>query len=127
MKWFDVEPKDFGPHNAFADIVGVRKANVLIVLMDEDRQFRGTWCEVGMALAWGKPCYFIGHVNSDRVVFMSHPLIKSFIPEWPFEDEITGVVAASKRFIDKDKDGRYVQNYFPDFGSVAEQNEKIAE
>ena len=98
MQWYDVEPKDFGPHNAFADIAGVRDSDCLVVLMDEDRNFRGTWCEIGMALAWGKPIYFIGHVNQDRVVFMSHPLMKNFMLAWPFAfEERAAIQKASKR------------------------------
>ena len=107
FEWYDVEPKDFGPHNAFLDIAGVRDADVLVVLMDKDRKFGGTWCEVGMAIILDIPIYFIGDVNAGRVVFMSHPLVRSLRFDWPMPNEVEQIYEASKRSIGLDRSGYY--------------------
>lgn len=94
VKWFDTEPKDFGAHNSLIDYRGVRNADVLIVLMDQERDFRGTWCEVGAAHILGKPVYFIGDAYRDANVFRKHPLSLNFYTDWFWTKEIAAVEKA---------------------------------
>jgi len=65
------------------DIRGVQKAKVLVVMMtDPEYAYRGTWTEIGAALALGKPVicmapWFDGKVGSSATsnVFFHHPSI----------------------------------------------------
>lgn len=83
FKWYEVEPRDYGPHNALTDVAAVQAADALIILMDRDRVFRGTWVEYGIAIASHIPCYFIGQVNRDENIFMAHPMHRN-IGEFPW-------------------------------------------
>jgi nucleoside 2-deoxyribosyltransferase len=59
----DVEdtPRDLG-ECARLDIEGVRNAEVVIVLMtDPNYAYRGSFTEIGAALALGKPLYIVCH------------------------------------------------------------------
>lgn len=76
FKWFDCT-NDSPAERAVMDLKGVADADVLVVYMQYDRKYRGSWVEVGAALAYGKFVYFIGQANHD-LVFRKHPLCKPF-------------------------------------------------
>ncbi len=107
VKWFDTEQKDFGAHNALIDYRGVRTADALIVLMDQERDFRGTWCEVGAAHVLGKPVYFIGDAYKKANVFRSHPLSLNFYTDWFWTKEIALVEKARHVSVDLTSTGDY--------------------
>lgn len=64
--------------NAVADIAGVREADALVVVMEREHTYRGTWVEVGAALISGKPVYCIGGGPHTDTVFTKHPLFRPF-------------------------------------------------
>jgi nucleoside 2-deoxyribosyltransferase len=45
---------------ALDDAEGVEHCDALVALIAPGRTQQGTWCEIGMALAWGKPVTMIG-------------------------------------------------------------------
>ena len=80
-----------GPKAAELDINGVKRANILVVIMDEkDYSYRGTYCEIGCALGLGIPIFLynpedsddgfekIGTINPKTCVFYWHKSIKRF-------------------------------------------------
>mgnify|MGYP001594002866 CR=1 FL=1 len=58
---------------AVEDIEGVRKAELVVALLDQDLIYRGALGEVGAALALGKPVAIIGEQR--QFVFFYHPSV----------------------------------------------------
>ena len=80
FKWWEtIKP---GVEKAVLDLDGVARADALVVLMENSRNYRGTWCEVGAALISEIPIYFIGDCESD-LIFRQHPLCYDFRTEFP--------------------------------------------
>lgn len=50
----------------------VRYADMLVVVMEQERPWQGVWVEIGMALALPIPVYVLGDAGSS-CVFMHHP------------------------------------------------------
>ena len=75
-KWYEEEAPS-KQAKAAADLHGVLSADALIVLMRQHRNYRGTWVEIGAALAQGMAVYVIGDVNSD-LVFLHLPAVHRF-------------------------------------------------
>lgn len=74
--WTD--PKyDHAPHDLCCrvDCEGIQNADALILYAVFERQYRGAFVEMGLALAWNKPVYIIGNAI-DTCVFTAHPLVK---------------------------------------------------
>ena len=78
---------------AAADLHGVLSADTLIVLMRQHRNYRGTWVEIGAALAQGMSVYMIGSVNSD-LVFLHLPAVRRFedFPHKAVVNQVKGVL-----------------------------------
>ena len=79
-RWFDVESDSETPaQSAAADLEAVRNASLVVAVMtDPDYAYRGTWTEVGAALALRKSITIIGpdSVASARNVFWYAPEIR---------------------------------------------------
>lgn len=88
-RWFDVESGQETPaESAHADLEAVRAADLVVAVMDDpEYAYRGTWTEVGAALALQKPVVIIGPntTESARNVFWHHkdvrhvPTIEDFV------------------------------------------------
>ena len=87
-KWY-AEMAPSKQAKAAADLQGVLSADTLIVLMRQHRNYRGTWVEIGVALAAGMSVYMIGSVNSD-LVFLHLPAVRSF-EDFPDKKVVTRV------------------------------------
>ena len=83
-KWWDIHRA--GDTKAAMDLAGVNQADVLVVYMEYPRYYRGTWVEIGYALAHRIPIYFIGNANSD-LIFRQLPQC------WDFKDHFPDAVA----------------------------------
>ena len=72
---------------AEADLEGIKAADVLISLMDDPKYaYRGTFTEMGAALALGKPIFVVSPPDQDDAYYMSncfyhHPNLRHF-PTW---------------------------------------------
>jgi nucleoside 2-deoxyribosyltransferase len=75
--------------NLMADIKGVQDADVVIGRFVNPLAYAGSYTEMGMALAWGKPVWIYGHFNNS--VFRSHPLVKLFSNEYDLLKHLRGV------------------------------------
>lgn len=64
------------PQKSVMDQRGVQEADAVVCVFEEDLQYRGAWCEFGMALAWGKPIYVLGHAMDGKCVFLAHPNVR---------------------------------------------------
>ena len=62
------------PRQAVADLHGVATADVVVILAEEDLPYRGTYVELGVALALDIPVWLIGH-GLDQCLFVHHPHI----------------------------------------------------
>ena len=62
---------------AVEDIQGVINADLLIVYAVFHYSYEGAFCEMGAALALGKPIYVVGYAI-DSCIFINHPLVKQF-------------------------------------------------
>jgi nucleoside 2-deoxyribosyltransferase len=60
---------------AVADVDGVRTADVLVVLMEENYDYQGTLIEIGIALGAERPVLIVGDAY-DHAVFFKHPLVR---------------------------------------------------
>uniref|UniRef100_A0A6M3K5D4 Putative nucleoside deoxyribosyltransferase n=1 Tax=viral metagenome TaxID=1070528 RepID=A0A6M3K5D4_9ZZZZ len=67
----------FAQFYAQEDIKGVLDADFVIFKKDNDHKYKGTWVEMGAALASGKPVYIVGHAG-DSCLFIKHPLVEQF-------------------------------------------------
>jgi len=57
-----------------ADYAGIHEADALLLVADDEpRPFNGANVELGMALAWGKPCFSIGSLQNS---VMYSPVIR---------------------------------------------------
>jgi len=78
-RWFDVEETDeTHAQSATADMDAVRSAELVVAVIDDpDYAYRGTWTEVGAAVALNKRVVIIGPrtTASARNVFWHHPAI----------------------------------------------------
>lgn len=70
--WFDNE---CGPDKAARDLQGVRDADILVAVMYPWNTYRGTYVEIGYALALGKQVYILGS-GADKCIFTNLPLVK---------------------------------------------------
>jgi len=66
-------------HASYAvdDIRGVQECDIYIGIFLNEHRYRGALCELGAALALGKPCWILGHAEDD-CIFMLHPLVFRF-------------------------------------------------
>jgi nucleoside 2-deoxyribosyltransferase len=84
---FEFETKNTKPQMAFADIEGVKKADMVVILMtDPEYAYRGSFTELGAALALNKKIYLVSDAENARAnyktnVFFHHPLI-NHIESW---------------------------------------------
>jgi nucleoside 2-deoxyribosyltransferase len=60
---------------ALLDFQGIDDCDIVVALMDREYIFRGTWVEVGYALAQGKEVVIIGRANAMRCNFSGHPRV----------------------------------------------------
>lgn len=58
------------------DINGVKAADALIVVLEQDLKYVGTLMEIGAALALGKPVYVLGDAPITNYMFFRHPLVR---------------------------------------------------
>lgn len=65
---------------AFEDLEGVRRADAVVVLPHPDG--KGLYCELGAALALGKPIIVVGDALDCHTIFLRHPLCR-----WVATDE----------------------------------------
>jgi len=65
------------PEQALKDIAGVKTADVLIVLAEQEVPYRGVYVELGVALSAGIPVWLVG-TGLDQCLFAKHPLVKRF-------------------------------------------------
>lgn len=56
---------------AHMDTMGAANCDVLVILAKEGRQFKGTYCELGIALASGAIVFVVGH-GMDDCLFVHH-------------------------------------------------------
>ena len=75
-KWWEVE-NQLNPYDiAYYDFNGVGKADIVIVLMDQEETiYFGTLMEIGYALASGKAVFVIGNVGFKRTPLFQHAMI----------------------------------------------------
>lgn len=69
----DTLDKAIAKECALEDARGVRGADLVIVLCHPD--MRGTWIEIGMALAWQIPVWLVGEPERDSVFFQIDEII----------------------------------------------------
>jgi len=68
-------------NNAVLDIAGVQDCDILISLFTKEYVYRGTYCEMGAALALGKDVYLVGKY-ADACIFSYHPLVTKLEDMW---------------------------------------------
>ena len=78
---YDWRREDDTPESkAVADVMGVAQADFLVaVMVNPHLTYRGTYVEMGLALALGKPIYVIGDAGQE-CIFLHHPLVRR---GWP--------------------------------------------
>ena len=76
-RWWSEEEDESKEESALGDVQGVIDADAVVVIMLQTRGWKGTWCEIGMAIALGKPVYFVGDAG-DSCIFRAHPLCQSY-------------------------------------------------
>lgn len=69
------EQEQASPRQAILDLSGVAGADVVVFVFEKDLPYRGTYAELGAALALGKPVYILGHAG-DACIFTKHPNVK---------------------------------------------------
>ena len=62
------------PEQAEFDLSGVVEADALILMVEHQAQYKGTYVELGAALASSIPVYVVGH-GMDKCLFLKHPLV----------------------------------------------------
>ena len=65
--------REIDREEALRDIEGVKQCDMLVAVLSEEYNHRGTWVEIGAALALGRPVYIIG--NGGPCIFTAHPLV----------------------------------------------------
>ena len=80
--WTDhEEPKEdileWNRKYAFDDILGVKKCDIFLMILEKDYNYKGAWVEMGMAIAYNKPIAIIGHAG-DSCLFTNLPAVKVF-------------------------------------------------
>src|SRR5205809_904896 len=61
---------------ALLDFRGVRDADVVVCIFEENVPYRGALVEMGMGLALGKPIYVLGDALAGHLIFLSHPNVR---------------------------------------------------
>ena len=65
--------------NTYGDYWGVLEADALLfVNVDETLPYRDSMIEIGLAVAWGKPVYYMNEAHMEKSVFHPLPLIKHY-------------------------------------------------
>lgn len=77
--WTDHDDPTRRRDYAILDLDGVRRCDVLLALCEKEYPYKGLFCEVGAAIALGKPVYVLGHV-CDSCIFWDHPLVEVLEP-----------------------------------------------
>lgn len=73
--WFELHTKPGIPdltQEAIEDTEGVKSADAIIFIFEKDLPYSGAMTELGMALAWDKEVFIVGH-GGDRNIFTKHP------------------------------------------------------
>ena len=73
--------EQISPVQAMADLRGVYDADFLVVIFEKDAAYKGSFVELGAALALGKPVYALGHAMDlyqreagwGGCLFLAHP------------------------------------------------------
>lgn len=87
--WTKHEAGDFR-RDSIIDLRAVADADVFVGIFEEDVPYAGALCELGAALALGKPCYILGNAPiTERCIFFYHPHIRR--GELPFMRDLLGV------------------------------------
>lgn len=80
MRWWDIEANakpELRHFIAVADLDAVRRADILIAILNPDGDSRqlGTHCEIGAALAYGVPVVLVSHAleRAHFCMFYHHP------------------------------------------------------
>ena len=60
---------------AIKDLRGVADADILVAVFEKDLPYKGTYVELGAALALGKPVYILGP-NARKCIFLKHPNVR---------------------------------------------------
>lgn len=71
-KWWYFHGSD--REQAVADLDGVRSAEILVVLLEPNRQYKGVWVELGAALALARPVVVMGD-GQYQTPFLLHPRV----------------------------------------------------
>lgn len=58
---------EFTQEQARADMKGVRDADALVLIAEEDFRYNGALTEFGMALAWNIPIYLLGNALDNNI------------------------------------------------------------
>lgn len=56
------------------DINGAVSADAIVILMEENHNYKGAWVELGATLATGGNAFIIGHAG-DSCIFLHHPQV----------------------------------------------------
>jgi hypothetical protein len=80
-RWWENEEST--TEKAMEDLVGVMRADILVVVMPyANFIYRGTWVEIGAALALNKPVYIVGDVPDSQCIFFLLPNVhRGYPPE----------------------------------------------
>jgi nucleoside 2-deoxyribosyltransferase len=75
-RWFDHEIPGAVPEQcAVLDKWGVEHADVCIYIFEREKAYKGTYTELGMAIAFNKRMILVGNA-ADRNVFAHYPLVE---------------------------------------------------
>ena len=69
------QSEQFSQEQAIADLRGVLQADFVVVLAEQHVAYKGTYVELGAALASGTTVYLVGN-GMDACVFANHPLVR---------------------------------------------------
>ena len=70
---------------ATMDVAGIRQADFLVAIMDREYVFRGTWVEIGYALALGKTAMLVG-AEARKTNFCALPNVRLFKDIYDLKD-----------------------------------------
>ncbi len=74
--WTASDEKENLAQSALDDINGVKNADVLVFIAIEGHHYRGSFVEMGAALALGKPVIVVGAATDvETCIFINHPLV----------------------------------------------------
>lgn len=59
---------------AMEDFAGVNECEVYVAILVNPYEYKGLWVEMGLAMAWEKVIWTVGHYG-DSCIFMNHPTI----------------------------------------------------